>query len=954
MKKLFIIFFLAFNVAHAVEQDTIDLVCTEVMKYYNQKKNYSDFEKEFEPSNIAETDLKNSIHLYTFFNKIPDLIKEDKDPMQECKKNRSFHITITRTLDLNEVKLKKMATGIFNIKPPSIPSLQIDTTPSVPHCEGKKGPVQEECKEDALPLRVLGLPFTYQYLANLDKWRSTIIYPPRFSDDDCGCLEKKMRENKPSDEDMAKAENKLKDMVLKASGQKLINKYAANYEDVSFYLNNKADVFSPTGKSGTDNINYEFLCNDPDAFKKSLAKDCEDKNIKPAEMEGRLNTILGSLGHNLKGKTIDDKFRIIGKDISVYKTDPKNVLKGNPAVFNRVNFDEMRNGLSQSEADVPFVDHVTTALVQDSKLAKIINNSVDEGKAPYLAILDILGSQEHKEQVQSIFEKIIDKHPKLDSLIKENSVSGDYSGVVQVALNLHPGLKSLLNDPVLFSEMQIKAKGKDSILRAMEEDKTSLSKHFKENCERIHEDLAETVCTPDDDILKLTTKKDLAHLMNKETIPPELKDIFDLRVCRTNTTVLKGSALQNLVLTDPYGFSDFYDRKMNPQSKQNNAFSKAYEKMTAPDSNELRGYVTKVTRRYSPSRVVAPMGFERDDSGKMVKRDLEPSEHDLNFGSTKSTHSVTSTKEFKASELNQNSSSVIPKVIPHVNDQTTTPRFNPVFSPQSSASPQPVTTQNTSVAKPVTETPARQQITEILNPKGDKPQIEAHLKSISNKDADELVDLRRKIASDQETINQLKLDSEKKKTEDLQRRYEELEKKYVSKFGTPPSESMMDSNFTENTTAKSNSIGGTQSSAGKISSVDRKTAATRAVPEEKENSDLVEPRNVKKDQGQVVVESPVGSSEDELYSFLVKENPSDQEIEKLKKDGVTYRYEVIKDGKVVIEEMKVSFEKLGPKVREFLERKLLKEVKRTYSAQALRYELLSQSWKRPLRVNQVK
>lgn len=940
------------NVKEAGEsEEAASKLCSEMLKYTNDKKSFEEFQAgypDFE-KNVAATWVNGNM-LGVHYRRIADDIQNKRNALVECNFRLNSYIPVLSIAEAKPFPIGNAgAIDIFNVPRPVLDSTIRAAAESNAHCAEKIGPKElKDCTEDIFPPRVLGLPASYKYLVAVDKWQSSSKVPDKFSTEDCGCLKTKMKDNMPTPEELKKVDEKLNAMILKASGQKLLNQYAANYEDVSFYLNNKATVFSGGDRSRPGAFNYDLLCNNSKDLKTIITYSCEVKKIPQADIEKRMNILLGSLGTDFSGTTIDQKFKIIGEEISTYKADPKKVLKGQPTVFTREKFDEMRNGLSQSEPEVPFVNNLATAIVHHKTLSKHLQEAIKDGLPPYRAILNLLSNPEYKDAFRGIFKKISNDHPNLNNFIAKQVAEKNYSETVNVALNLHPGLKTALNNGDFFlnlEKLMQEESRNTSLLTVMEEDKEALTEHFKEKCQTIRNDLAEAVCTPEDDILGRANTKDIAYLMSKEKMSEDERIIYDLNICLSANNKRKIPAFNDLVLTDHYGFSDFYDRKMHPESEQNNAFNNAYKKMTDKNSKSVQNYVSKVTQQYASSRIIAPMSFEKNDSGKTVLRSLDPAEDSVKLFDKedlkRSTTGIAKLEDAITSASKPNA--LLPKNLPESFNQS---GYTPNQMNQTTDVNQVSKVENTitGVTDGASAQP-RNEITEFLNPGGTKPETQKLLNNISDRDVDEILNLKEQMQKDKNLISKLQLEAEKKKTDELKDKFEQLQKKYDTTFknktDTHSTEPQQNANFgivsgfkdIPSQNGKPSILDGNNFNGGTIKSAGRNisSAATSNKP------------SIIEDQAGIIIESNVNSQEkhdEEVYTYLMKNEQDVQTLEKFKEIGVTYKHEVIVNGKRVIEEKLVPYSELSPKVRELLARKLLVQVKRTYSIQALKYELM--------------
>lgn len=829
----------------------------------------------------------------------------------------------------------------------------------------------------------VGIPASFDQIMKYEEQKNLKL-PPRYSVEDCDCLDKKIEEEGKSKFNILNFayndfEN-LKKEVVKAAGQKFINDYASYVEDIQFYATNQAFILA----SKSDKFDESLLCQDFAGFEKAVNDECT-KNGTMDGKDARVAAVMGSFGDafNPSGKDFQKGFKGLLEDINTYTEDVKNVAKDRPNILTRKKYEEARFALSRDQFHVPLVENIITVILRDDKLKANLMESISNGKSPMFGILEILSGTKDPALTQNLLEKVrkgykgmMGKNLKqFFSSIGTSDYQKNVDNTFHLALNLNPGLKNIMMNPRLFQEIAVildKSKRSVKFLEAIENEQKTLTQHFQDRCQNLQKNLAALVCTKNDNLLKQTRSKDIVEILeDKKLLDGPNKDAYNLMICSMNKNeVLMGGAFDGLNLNaiSPYSASDYLDRKLNPND-QNNAMANMLKK--ANSDSRFASQMSTITQRYNSERVSAPNSFDefssKNSNAMSFSKPIASSANnaaDVDFQT--STREISGPGNSKSTSTSQginipqsqttDFSNGMAHILPTLADQGA-PQMGQVRELQ------PL---NPSAAAQSSQ--PQQVLKEVFSEVPEKQKIHKLVDNIKEKDAEELLALKEENARAREQITELKLENERKKTQELKEKYDELERRFTQISQAQGGLGGMNESFARSSFAtggfspenhqlpEAGAAPGGQASNGSSSfnlgNFRDIASAANAVSGTFRDVDVKnEPKLVisssRKDPSGKVVEDPSS----DLISYLKNTEPDGVMLKKIKESGIIYTYETEeKDGQKVVKQKLIKYDELSPEAKKLVDNKLaviaLNNLKRAYSVQALRLELMTLAHKK--------
>lgn len=595
------------------------------------------------------------------------------------------------------------------------------------------------------------------------------------------------------------------------------------------------------------------------------------------------------------------------------------------------------------------------------------------------------------------------KNDSTIKLLTDSVDKGNFNSVrenvFKVGLTTHPGLKNLLLDTDFFNKAVGNVTKNDKGIVRQAQRNRDFMQHFADRCKGLQEKLAEAVCSKPADLKHKVNTDDMVELLKgKDLVGQKTKEeqvAMNLLLCSMNNNQVPSKSVFNgLTEKAPFTTSDFKDRKINTKpEKQKNMFTAwAKEMVTDPKYKDQQEQVANSVAFASVSSgQLSSPGSSYSGGSDSLARGMFEFEELVGQGPShsgkqlpiinSSPNSATHKEESNAQSQLDNISEQITNVMP-VNNviQPTTQYANNFTTP----------TAKTAEVKelPINEeqvSPVREELKNSLKGR-DQKKIDGFLSNITDGDAKELDRYRAQSKKDSEEIARLKFEQQLLKTQDLKAQLEESqkmlellkkEKKSVADKKSSGSsnsgdyqESKQDqdegfSNFggktnTTNFQATGGSTSGNSSASGgstqaqgqfkDLSSNSNSNAATGRDVASKpgEMSLVIKSQAVN---GQATAEDP----STELITYLTKNESDSKTLRDLKESGLIYTYEVNENGKTIQMKKMIKYTELSAEAKALVDKKIsilvekessdlerqISSLKRTYSIQALKLEILS-------------
>lgn len=834
-----------------------------------------------------------------------------------------------------------------------------------------------------LSVNTLGIPVSFEQIMLYEEQKS-IPLPAKYSVADCDCMDKKLKKENRSPASIINnapdVSEKLKKVVVKAAGKKFLNDFASYLEDVQFYTTNKAWVLTKNKK----NLDY-YLCKDADDFQSVVDQLCT-RNGTNAGKEARMAELMGAFGDkfNSTGKDFKTGMADLVEDINTYK-DVRNVAEDKANVLTRSQYDPVRFGLSRSQPQVTLVNQLTTAILRDKDMKARLMAHIKDGKTPLYGVMDIMSGKSNPEDTKALMKILARKHPFLSGKINammEKIGSPEYNtGLNKLfhhALHLHPGLKNILMNPLMFEDVaKVVDKGNrgTSMLKLVEEDRDNITALFVDRCNDLKKNFAEAVCTKDEDLLSKVSPKDMMGVLrNQNDYKYDNAEAVDLLICNMNNNKVEPQSAfdgLNVAEINPYSASDYLDRKLHP-TEQSNGMANLLNKSNK-DPNFAK-QVTSLAERFNHERVT--MGAEKPSSHgvvghamKFVKNtDAIPESPRTSSSSTansgNSNHRGPASESFSQSQnhsSSSNNSSHSGASMTKTNGQVM-----PTYATQPSYMPQ---TQISPVA-PTFLSPSHEKLKQSFADNPEKEKYEKLISRIDSKDAEDLLDFEARVLKEKEKITNTILEEERKKTRSMEEKYEKIEKNHEvagrnhtesggSHTEFAPQQNFATDGFVQNDVSLPKESSGAASSNSMASGGNFRDVSGEASAVNTALKDV----NSKAD-GKLIISATQSADGKEkgkedpsldLITYLKSNEPDSQTLKNLKEAGLIYSYETVdKTGKKIILQKVVKYSDLSPEARKLVDNKLaaitVKAMRRAVSIQALRLELMAAAHKKSQKI----
>jgi hypothetical protein len=637
-----------------------------------------------------------------------------------------------------------------------------------------------------------------------------------------------------------------------------------------------------------------------------------------------------------------------------------------------------------------------------AKLDKLILN-FGQPISPLAAIEKLLSQNSDKSLIKKILRKVGGKKntkvvSRLNKALEEGNFDAVRAEVFNKGLTYHPGLKNILLDPALFNRASENLKTGDKSLVMSAQSNKDFVDHFGQRCESLQKKFAEAVCVKTADLKSKVSKQEMITVLANDKIlnssNGENREAINLTLCAMSyNQVSMGSAFSGFLPNEPFSVSDYQDRKEHRSFEdQNNIFSN-YAKLNAqksPMSEQINNVASSVSYgRHSSGQLKSSSASNISEAPSLFgAKHLDDRAMVDSLGSTKLTSPTnssgnTAVKDVESSTPERlDSNPVTDKSSYQVSNITpSTPQFTnsvtPTISKTTEVKEQPTNDEQVS--------PSREELKNSFTGKEQK-KIDGYLSNISDADAQELNRYRAESKKEREAVTDSRLELERLKTLELKAQYEELEKKLAllkkekssladnnSSSGSSNSGGYQEanqeqekgiSNFSGKTnTTNFQATGG--SASGNSSAIGGNTQASGQFRDPSSNSNATTGRDLSgkvADGMSLVIKSQAGngqaSAEDpssELITYLTKNETDSKTLRDLKESGLIYTYEVNENGATVQKKKVIKYTELSVEAKALVDKKIsilvekessdlerqITSLKRTYSIQALKLEILS-------------
>lgn len=773
----------------------------------------------------------------------------------------------------------------------------------------------------------------------------------------CNCIKNKVEKEYPEplarQGILAQEKKKMRDLVISAFGKKFINNYAAHVEDVRFFSVTSDKVFGADPITQSRNAE-KLLCTKQADFKSAIQAKC-GRSLTESELDKRMDDIFGLLGQKANGMNYIHK---LTEQVMVNTSQ-------DGRKFRREDYDIIRNGIVKSDLNIRFADNMISEILKDRRAVESI---MTEAKTPYEGLMNFVSLQ-----LRTDSKKFLSRYTNKDVLgqARFDEISNKFTdsqtgiatifGAIDFAMTAHPGLENLMRNNDLFKQTADKIKSRtNSAIEALETTENLMKNKFAADCERLKSDLAQVVCSSEQEIIPSIGKNELRQLIKGSGAGHNLL-MSDLAICKDGSLSNGVGAFERLMLGDSDRKSDILERLADKNIEQHkNLFSKIMVQNGKGDSNTQRFIAQAAEQGYRNRR-----GIENDSFGSQF--DVKESEK-VSFYKPESTETL------------RNAPQVSPVREERVAPSAQTAQFEQstqMATPFANNYTAPVAADNHSTRSTHDKDP-RSELREFLSNRENQDNVERLMKGADDSQIADLARLRAESERNREELLKLATENEKLKLRQMEQQIADLEQRRsqaVAANVTAPDDEEEVSD-PRSSGRGSRDIASVSSGAGESSGVSSGgfsgnnnggTAGSSGSERTGLNNLRSELANGIQSGNEVVSTDPVVISSaqartasleikstelsNEILSFLETE-PDVQTLIKMRNSGMIYKYKVVENGKEVEKEIVIDYKALNEDVKKLIDQKIadsgrggsdaqrlsaeIRTLKRTYSYNALK------------------
>lgn len=403
----------------------------------------------------------------------------------------------------------------------------VDTVPRIEGCDELNTEVCDIIAVDPADHLKFGISFINFRTQQTNKLSTTSKH--------CDCLKKKLQGYR-TDEDFAEAKKKERENVtrkiLKSYGKKFVNQFAANLEDMSFFLNQTRDMFSSRG-TGID-----LQCMDQDRFSNKVKEVCDKKNITDVNfIENRKDLFINAVSGEItpfqyQMPAMANEILSATKSTDFDKRNTGSATAANASTLSRFQYDQMRMDLAIRDPEAKFMDKLLGGLMKHPEFSKQITEGVETGLSPVEVFMNIIGK--NIESTNSFAELV----PAEESKIYLKNAE-ELENSLKFIMMVHPGIGLALSDNKAFENVRkiMKPGSNETFFNTLNNSKNVLEPVLIDRCNNMIEEFATAVCTKDEEVIASVDPDDLQLLLyntqDKAVMFPTMKGthLNELLIC---------------------------------------------------------------------------------------------------------------------------------------------------------------------------------------------------------------------------------------------------------------------------------------------------------------------------------------------------------------------------------------------------------------------------------------
>lgn len=766
----------------------------------------------------------------------------------------------------------------------------------------------------------------------------------------CECANSIVQASPSKRESVNPLRARLTGLIQDSLNKKFLNNYAQNREDFQFLTAHRREVFGSNEQEQNRNAE-SLLCNQSADFQAYLNGRCSF--ISPQELNRRQQELfnnLGSLASPENSPLVTHWDNLEAQIRSMPFPTGVTVPSGHQK-FERSVFDQIRNGMIEKEPVVSSLGQFLTNLVnsEDFKSSKLGR------ERPYETIRDYLKNIQSRPDYENLKTALMNEAgPAFSSEFQIDPVAA-FDFILSRATGVHPGLRIAMSENSVFDKIVQRG---GNVIEAIDTDRTVLfDQHLKNSCDKIKKDYADALCNDQSKLLDRVNDKQLSEIITAEERNGISIDVAKYIMC--NRTLDKSNIL-DLSISEPK--SSLLSRI---EGNTEDPFSQTMLKFANQDADVLK-YIREVTadsssRPISSTIVQTQNGYSSSNSGGGSSiLDFINEEGTVSNTPRSSSSNVASSSQSSQTSSTSGSTTGASADVAETTSRPEAATFVPTTNYASGAVSE--------VRSPASvDEGSRTRLADSISTPDNRTQVDDMVSRVDDAQIQELTRLRdeAKRSADKmaELTSRTQLDRIKA-LEDQIRNMEAQRQAAIAQTPTPqptaaqralvpPSEfsvarSTSEIPGREVASVSQAQVGGSGSGGGSVLGNLQSTLAGAMNGNSgqgglNEVSPLVITSNV--------VKSTSPDLSQEVLRFLETE-PDLSSLTQIKERGLLYRFKVVRDGKEIVEEVLIQFDRLSPEAKSALEAKIarrrgtnpaidrieteLANVKRTHSYESLR------------------
>lgn len=355
----------------------------------------------------------------------------------------------------------------------------------------------------------------------------------------CACNIKLIEDSPASRFQVMTEKPKIGRAIIDRLQKKFLNDYSQNREDVTFFLNHRGNILSNRGNNEISND--DILCKNHQDFEKAAKEKCGNNQISDEERIRRQNLLFSKLPNG--GSSLESHWNSFENSISTIKAGPDSKLpqRFHSTGFNRIAFDQVRNGLTQ-EAGARNLNQILTKLVQDPDFISYYRGYPQLD--PSVVIFNYFSKLNLDENISKLSEIAAAGIPEvMNSSDRVKSFSKEPVRFMEFYINevtaFSPELRIALSNDKIFEDILSKAESGNFNSKynsffdivgenfpSSGEDSSNLIKdhHFANRCKTLKENFANAICANESLIVDDIDPKELRDFYHENMLSLNIND----------------------------------------------------------------------------------------------------------------------------------------------------------------------------------------------------------------------------------------------------------------------------------------------------------------------------------------------------------------------------------------------------------------------------------------------